>query len=126
MLGDYLDGEAVAFLRYTDVPNEEALIVVNKSKQRFQQRLLVPYTFFEPRLWFKDLLTPDSRLRFTMASFQLDVPPESASIFVPDDGYRLPNDSPGKTYLYFKPRMIGPNWPPLTTATNNRSNQNAR
>ena len=44
MLGEYLDGDALAFVRHTEVPNQETLAVVNKSKQRLRQRLLVPYT----------------------------------------------------------------------------------
>ena len=67
MLGEYLDGDAVAFVRHTEVPNQESLVVVNKSNQRLQQRLLVPHTFFEPKLWFKNLLrwnsTSDSSTR---------------------------------------------------------------
>ena len=107
MLGEYLDGDAVAFVRHTEVPNQESLVVVNKSNQRLQQRLLVPHTFFEPKLWFKNLLAPEQHLRFIYASLQLDLPPESAAIFVPDDGYILPNDSKGNDYAYFKPRILG-------------------
>lgn len=111
MLDDYVDGDAVAFVRHTEVPNEEALIVVNKGKNRLQQRLLVPHTHFDPKLWFKNLLVPDQHLQLYMASFQLDVPPESAAIFVPDDGYLLPNGAKGTNYNYFKPRILGANWP---------------
>lgn len=111
MLGDYLDGDAVAFVRHTEVPNQEALVVVNKSKQRLQQRLLVPHTHFDPKLWFKNLLAPDQHMQFYMASFQIDLPPESAAIYVPDDGYILPSGSKGTNYAYFKPRILGANWP---------------
>jgi alpha-glucosidase len=111
MLGEYLEGDAVAFVRHTDVPNQETLVVVNKSKQRLQQRLLVPYTHCEPKLWFKNLLAPDQYVQFYMASFQLDLPPESAVIYVPDDGHILPCGSTEKNYAYFKPRILGPNWP---------------
>jgi len=111
MLGEYLDGDAVAFVRHTEVPNQETLVVVNKSKQRLQQRLLVPHSHFEPRLWFKNLLAPDQYVQFYMASFQLDLPPESAAIYVPDDGYILPNNSKGTNYAFFKPRILGANGP---------------
>jgi alpha-glucosidase len=111
MLGDYLDGDVVAFVRHTEVPNQEALVVVNKSKQRLQQRLLVPHTHFDPKLWFKNLLAPDQHVQFYMASFQIDLPPESAAIYVPDDGYILPSGSKETNYAYFKPRILGANWP---------------
>jgi alpha-glucosidase len=111
MLGEYLDGDALAFVRHTEVPNQEALVVVNKSKQRLQQRLLVPHTHFEPKLWFKNLLAPDQHLQFYMASFELDLPPESAAIYVPDDGHILPSGSTATNYAYFKPRILGANWP---------------
>ncbi|HWS92564.1 MAG TPA: hypothetical protein VN306_08760, partial [Mycobacterium sp.] len=111
MLGEYLDGDAVVFVRHTEVPNQETLVVVNNSKQRLQQRLLVPHSHFEPRLWFKNLLAPDQHVQFYMASFQLDLPPESAAIYVPDDGYLLPNGSKGTNYAFFKPRILGTNWP---------------
>jgi glycosidase len=112
VLGEYLDGDAVAFVRYTEVPNQEALVVVNKSKQPLRQRLLVPHTFFEPKLWFKNLLAPEQHIQFLYASFlQLDIPPETAVIFVPDDGFILPNDSKGNNYEYFKPRILGANLP---------------
>ncbi len=107
VLGEYLDGDAVAFVRHTDMPSEEALVIVNKSTQRLQQRLLVPHSFFEPRLWYKNLLAPDQHLQFLFASFQVDMPPQSAAIYVPDDGYMLPNDSKGANYTYFKPRVQG-------------------
>jgi hypothetical protein len=94
-----------------DVPNQESLIVVNKSKQRLQQRLLVPHTHFEPKLYFKNLLAPDQHLQFLMASFELDLPPLSAAIYVPDDGYILPSGSRETNYAYFKPRILGANWP---------------
>jgi alpha-glucosidase len=107
MLGEYLDGDAVVFVRHTEVPNQETLVVVNKSKQR----LLVPHSHFEQRLWFKNLLAPDQHVQFYMASFQLDLPPESAAIYVPDDGHLLPNCSKGTNYVLFKPRILGTNWP---------------
>ena len=111
MLSDYLDGDAVAFVRHTDVPNEETLVVVNRGKTRLQQRLLVPHTHFDPRLWFKNLLAPDQHLQFVEVSFALDLPPQSAAIFVPNDGFRLPNGGTGTNYKYFKPRILGANWP---------------
>lgn len=111
LLGDYLDGDAVAFVRHTEAPNQEALIVVNKSKDRLKQRLLVPHTHFEPRLWFRNLLAPDQYLQFYMASFELDLPPQSAAIYVPDDGHILPSGSIMNDYAYFKPRILGANWP---------------
>ena len=111
MLGEYLDGDAVAFVRYTEVPNQETLVVVNKSKQRLRQRLLAPHAHFEPRLWFKNLLAPDQHVQFYMASFPLDLPPESAAIYAPDDGYILPNGSRETNYAFFKPRILGANWP---------------
>jgi glycosidase len=111
MLEEYIDGDAMAFVRYTEVPNQETLVLVNKSKQRLQQRLLVPHSHFEPRLWFRNLLVPEQHVQFSMASFQLDLPPESAAIYVPDDGYVLPNDSREATYTYFKPRILRANWP---------------
>jgi glycosidase len=106
VLGDYLDGDAVAFIRYTEVPDQETLVLVNKSTQRLKQRLLVPHTFFEPKLWFKNLLPPEDHLQFVYASFQIDLPPVSAAIFVPDDGYILPSGSKGNNYAYFKPRIL--------------------
>ena len=111
LLGEYLDGDAVAFIRHTDVPNQETLVVLNKSKQQLQQRLLVAHTYFEPRLWFRNLLSPDQHLQFYMASFELDLPPQSAAIYVPDDGHILPSGSREKNYAYFKPRILGANWP---------------
>ena len=111
LLGEYIDGDALAFVRFTDVPNQEALVAVNKSKQRLQQRLLVSHSHFEPRLWFRNLLVPEQHVQFSMASFQLDLPPESAVIYVPDDGYIMPNDSRESTYAFFKPRILGANWP---------------
>ena len=32
-------------------------------------------------------------------------------IFVPDDGFILPNDLKGNNYEYFKPRILGANLP---------------
>ena len=86
-------------------------MAVNKSKQRLQQRLLVSHSHFEPRLWFRNLLVPEQHVQFSMASFQLDLPPELAVIYVPDDGYIMPNDLRESTYAFFKPRILGANWP---------------
>ena len=111
LLDEYLDGDAVAFVRYTEVPNQETLVVVNKGKQRLQQRLLVPHSYFEPRLWFNNLLAPDQYVQVYMASLQLDLPPESAAIYVPDDGHLLPSGSKATNYAFFKPRILGGNRP---------------
>ncbi|HYY29376.1 MAG TPA: glycoside hydrolase family 13 protein [Chthoniobacterales bacterium] len=111
LLEEYLDGEAVAYLRHTDVPNQEALIVVNKSRQPLKQKLMVPHTHFDPKLWFKNLFAPDEHIQFFQASFQLDIPPVSAAIYVADDGFILPDGSTGKNYSFFKPRILGADWP---------------
>jgi len=61
LLAEYVDegAEAVAYARHTEVPNQEALIVVNRGTKPLQQRLMIPHTPFYPTLHLKDLLAPD-------------------------------------------------------------------
>jgi glycosidase len=108
LLSDYVDegAEAVAYVRHTEAPNQEALIVVNRGTKPLQQRLMIPHTQFYPTLHLKNLLAPDDaaqRIEFRHASVRLDLPPRTAAIYVPDDSQ--PN------YAFFKPRILGGNWP---------------
>jgi hypothetical protein len=72
LLAEYVDegAEAVAYVRHTEVPNQEALIV---------------------------------RIEFRYASVQLDLLPKTAATYVPDDAQ--------PHYAFFKPRILGGNWP---------------
>lgn len=108
LLGDYLDEgiDAVAYIRHTEVSNQEALVIVNRGTMPLQQRLLLPHTEYYPTLYLKNLLAPDKipdRIKCEQASVKLNLPPKTAAIYVPDDNQR--------NYSFFKPRILGANWP---------------
>jgi alpha-glucosidase len=108
LLDDYLDPQAraIAYIRHTEVPNQESLVVVNRGETVLEQRLLLPHTQYFPTLRLTNLLAPDAtpdQVECRQGSVQLRLPAKTAAIYVPVDN--APN------YSFFKPRMLGPNWP---------------
>ncbi len=108
MLADYLDDatDAVAYIRHTDVPNQEALVVVNRGAHPLRQRVLLPHSHFYPTLGLKNLLPKggsSDQIQCEQASVVLDLPPRTAAIYVPDD--KQPN------YSFFKSRVLDDHWP---------------
>jgi Glycosidases len=88
-LSDRIEGNALVYLRYTAVPQELSLIVLNASKKRLSQHVLIPHAHLYDGVWLQDLLAPDAvRLTVNAGGVTLDLPPHSAAILVPrDDQY---------------------------------------
>jgi alpha-glucosidase len=104
VLGDRLDGNAIAYLRHTDVPNQTSIVIINAGKTRLQQQLFIPYSHLYATLPLKDAIESGPRIRVDKCAIAIDLPPESAAIYVPDDVDR-------KNYTFFKPRNLGSAWP---------------
>ena len=99
VLGHKLDEDALVFLRYTDRPEEVALVAVNNSKQPLRRIVFTPYSHLYHALPMKNLLDPAEVVNMEAGNLRLDLPPRTAAIFVPDDT-RL------KNYKFFKPRNL--------------------
>lgn len=98
MLGHKMSSDVLAFLRHTEKPSEVTVIVINKSGLHLKEKLFIPYSHLYVQLRLKDLLSGDLT-KVQIGSIDLDIPPHSAVILVPDDTQFL-------DYNFFKPRNL--------------------
>ena len=96
VLGDRLPGNALVFLRYTDVPGEAALVVVNRDDKPLDALLLLPYSHWYDGVPLHDALGESAGTRVQAASVQLNVAPNTAAVYLAAEPY--------KNYRFFKPR----------------------
>lgn len=96
VLGDRLAGNALIFLRATEVIGEAALVIVNLSAQPLQAKLLIPYSHWYDGVPLHDALAnaPDTKVQ--AGSVQLDIPAQAAVIYLPSEPYQH--------YSFFKAR----------------------
>jgi alpha-glucosidase len=99
MLGHKLSTDALAFLRHTEKPDEAAIIVINNSGMHLKQKLFVPCAHIYHQLRLKDLLSGDTTEVQIGGGIDLDIPPYTAVILVPDDTKFV-------DYKFFKPRNL--------------------
>lgn len=99
MLGHKLSANALIFLRYTDKINEVAIIVINNNKLPIIEKLFTPHSHLYHDLPLKDLLNNCPKLKMQGGNIDLNVPPYSAVILVPDD-------TQFKDYKFFKERNL--------------------
>ena len=99
MLGYKLDADALVFLRHTDKPDEVALVVINNSTQPLRQIVFTPYSHLYHALPLKNLLDPSQMVNMEAGNVNLEIPPRTAAIFVPDD-------TQIRNYKFFKPRNL--------------------
>jgi alpha-glucosidase len=99
VLGDKLDGEALVFLRHTDVPNQASLVVLNRGDQPFEERVFIPHAHLYNTVPMQNLLAPDQPPpRMQNGSLLVSVPPWSAAIYAPAESYRR--------FTYYKARNL--------------------
>lgn len=96
VLGDRLATNALIFLRYTDVPGEAALVVVNSSDQPLQVRLLIPYSHWYDGVPLLDALGQSPATKVQAGSVLLDIPAGAAAVYLASEPYQH--------YTFFKPR----------------------
>lgn len=96
VLGDRLAGNALVFLRATEVIGEAALVVVNLSEQPLQTRLLIPYSHWYDGVPLHDALGKAPASKVQAGSVLLDIPAQAAAIYLPSEPYQH--------YTFFKPR----------------------
>ena len=96
VLGQRLPGNALVFLRATDVPGEAALVVLNASPEPLRVRLLLPYSHWYDGVPLRDALGQGPETRVAAGSVQLDVGPNTGVLY---QAYE-----PFKRYRYFKAR----------------------
>ncbi|GAB3250410.1 glycoside hydrolase family 13 protein [Chitinimonas naiadis] len=96
VLGDRLAGNALVFLRHTEVPGEAALVIVNLGDTPLQTRLLLPYSHWYDGVPLQDALGNAKEVRVQAGSVLLDVPPHSGVVYQATEPY--------KNYTFFKPR----------------------
>jgi hypothetical protein len=99
MLGYKLDADALVFLRHTDKPDEVALVVINNSTQPLRQIVFTPYSHLYHALPLKNLIDPSQMVNMEAGNVNLEIPPRTAAIFVPDD-------TQIRNYKFFKPRNL--------------------
>ena len=87
MLGSLPTIDMLAFIRYTDHPQELSLVLINNSENPVRQSLPVPPPHFREGLVMRNLLCPARELvKMEAGGLPVDVPTRSAAILVPCDG----------------------------------------
>ena len=99
VLGDRLQGNTLVFLRFTDVPGEAALLVMNLSDAPLSAKLLIPYSHWYDGVPLRDALGHAPNLKLNAGSVQLEIPARTVSIFEAFE--------PCQNYTFFKPRNRG-------------------
>ena len=94
-LGQRLPGDALVFLRFTEVPGEAALVVINASPEPLRAKLLLPYAHWYDGVPLRDALGHGPDTRVLAGGVQLDVGPNTGMVY---QAYE-----PFKHYRYFKP-----------------------
>ena len=94
-----LEADALVFLRHTDAINEIALIAINNSSQHYRQIVFTPHSHLYHALPLKNLLNPAQVITMEAGNIQIELPPRSAGIFVPDDT-RM------RAYKFYKTRNL--------------------
>ena len=97
VLGDRLaNSNALVFLRYTDVPGEAALVVINLGVEPLDTLLLLPYSHWYDGVPLCDALgsAPDTKVQ--AASVRLRIAPGSGAVYQAVEPY--------SSYRFFKTR----------------------
>lgn len=96
VLGDRLRGNALVFLRHTDTPGQEALVVINRDDQPLDALLLLPYSHWYDGVPLRDALgtSPDTKVQ--AASVRLRIAPHTGAVYQATE--------PHRNYTFFKPR----------------------
>ena len=96
VLGDRLPGNALVFLRFTNVPGEAALVVVNAAATALRVRLLLPYSHWYDGVTLHDALGGAGATGVQAGGVLLDIAPQSGAVYLPNN--------PHKNYDLFKAR----------------------
>lgn len=89
VLGHKLNSEALIFIRYTEVPNEVLVVVINNSPNPLNERLLIPHSHLYDGLPMRNLLSPTQPLiEMKKGIMDLAIDAYSGAIFSPDDNQR--------------------------------------
>lgn len=100
LLGNQIEADMIAFIRHTEQPQEVALVLINNAETPVRQRLFTPHSHLYHSLPLRNLLCPAQALiNMEAGNLDVDMPPRSAAILVPDDGQY-------QEYQYFKPRNL--------------------
>ena len=96
VLGDRLPGNALVFLRHTEVPGQAALVVINMDDKPLDALLLLPYSHWYDGVPLQDALASSPNTRVQAASVQLNVAPNTAAVYQAVEPYQ--------NYRFFKQR----------------------
>lgn len=101
--GDYLPmpqpgtPQVLAFARTTDKPEETVVVVANGGPKALKARIFAPHAFLLDALPMVDLLGGVTGTKMQAGRFDLELPPWTVALLLPDDG-----TIPG--YRFFRPR----------------------
>lgn len=97
MLGERQPRNALVFARYTEVPGEIALIVINLEDRPFRELVFVPYPHLYNSVPLRDRLTPGREpLKMGGGCIWLEAPAKGAAIYTPFEPY--------ENFQFYKPR----------------------
>jgi alpha-glucosidase len=87
VLGDRLPGNALVFLRFTDISGEAVLVVVNAATTPLRVRLLLPYSHWYDGTTLHDALGGAGATGVQAGSVLLDVAGQSGAVYLPGNPY---------------------------------------
>ena len=87
VLGDRLPGNALVFLRFTDISGEAVLVVVNAANTPLRVRLLLPYSHWYDGTTLHDALGGAGATGVQSGSVVLDVAGQSGAVYLPGNPY---------------------------------------
>ena len=88
VLGDRLSGNALVFLRHTNVIGEAALVVVNESDTPLQVRLMLPYSHWYDGVPLADALSGSPATKMEAGSVLLNIAPQTGAVYLPQAPYK--------------------------------------
>lgn len=100
MLGDQIDdAEFVAYIRYTEVPEEYTIVMINSSEAPLQRMVFLPYSHIYDGVVLVDNINPRQTYRVATGTIAVVLPPRSVLILNPQlDQFN--------TFRFYKPRAI--------------------
>lgn len=101
MLGDKQDGNALIFLRHSDVPGEVALVVLNLGDQPLKQLVFVPYPHLYNSVPLQDRLDASREpIKMGGGCVWVEAPAKGAALYTPFE--------PHERFRFYKERNLVP------------------
>ncbi|MBB5019414.1 glycosidase [Chitinivorax tropicus] len=83
MLGEKQTGNALIYLRYTDVPGQLALVVLNLGDAPLRELVFIPYPHLYNSVPLRNQLAPGNEIKMGGGCIWVEAPPKGVAIYTP-------------------------------------------